>query len=369
MALARVHGVADPSSMEDPEYVAGLRAAVSAALDYGLAGIEGGEEDAGPAPAALLAQARRAARSGVSLATVVRRYIGGHALLGDFIIQAIEDDGFALRAADLRRVWRVQTRLLDRLVDAVAAEYTQEIDGRRRNAEERRTERVKMLLAGELVEPDDLQYELDAWHIGAVAHGPGAQVVIQDLAARLDRRLLLVRPGGGMIWAWLGGQHKVMTKETIRVAPMPWPAGVSLAIGEPERGLAGWRLTHRQARASMPIALRPLPRIVRYADVALLASALQDEVLASSLQRSYLDPLTYERDGGAILRQTLRAYFAAERNVSAAAAALGLSRQTVNSRLRMVEDRISRSIEACAAEMDTALRSGISRHLSDCQTS
>lgn len=356
MALARVHGVADPSSTEDPEYVAGLRVAVSAALDYSLAGIERGEEDVGPAPPALLAQARHAARSGVSLDIVVRRYVGGHALLGDFIIQAIEDDGFALQVADLRRIWRIQTTLLDRLVDAVAAEYAQEVDGRRHNPDERRTERVKMLLAGQLVEPDDLRYGFDAWHIGVVAHGPGAQAVIENLAARLDRRLLLVYPGGGAIWAWLGGERKVLTKEAIHFAPMPWPAGVSLAIGEPERGLAGWRLTHRQARASIPIALGPLPRIVRYADVALLASALQDEVLASSLQRSYLDPLAYERDGGAILRRTLRAYFAAGRNVSAAAAALGVSRQTVNSRLRTVEDRISRSIEACAAEMDTALR-------------
>ena len=51
------------------------------------------------------------------------------------------------------------------------------------------------------------------------------------------------------------------------------PAGVSSAIGEPGKGLDGWRLTHRQAQAAMRIALRRPQRLTRYADVALLAVA------------------------------------------------------------------------------------------------
>lgn len=356
VALARVYGVSDPAAMRDPEYVAGLRAAVSAALDYGLAGIEHGEEGAGPPPALLLAQARHAARSGVSLGTVLRRYIAGHALLGDFITQASEQGGFLLEPADSRRIQRAQAALLDRLVTAVDTAYVQEVEGRLRSTEERRVERVKKLLEGHLLEPDELQYEFDAWHIGAVATGSGAQAVLRDLAAKLDRRLLLARPGGGVVWAWLGGRSRVSTKEAEQHAPLPWPSEVSIAIGEPERGVAGWRLTHRQAKAAIPVASRPRPRLVRYAEVALLAAALHDDVLASSLQRLYLDPLSYELDGGAALRQTLNAYFASGRNASSAAAALGLSRQTVNSRLRVIETRIDRQLIACASEMDTALR-------------
>ena len=217
-------------------------------------------------------------------------------------------------------------------------------------------ERVKRLLAGHLVEPDDLQYEFDAWHIAAIAHGPGAPATIRDLAAKLDRRLLLVSAGGGTVWAWLGGQRRVTGVEAEELAPQPWPLGLSLALGEPERGLAGWRLTHRQARAAFPIASRPSPRMIRYAKVSLLAAAIHDEILANSLQRLYLDPLRGGRDGGITLRQTLRAYFLADRNVSSTAAVLGVSRQTVSSRLRTAEKRISRSLDTCAPEMDTALR-------------
>lgn len=79
--LSRVYGVSDPTGVSNSEYVDGLRAAVSAALDFGLAAIERGERRAPPIPAALLAQARVAARSGVGLDTVLRRYYAGHSLL------------------------------------------------------------------------------------------------------------------------------------------------------------------------------------------------------------------------------------------------------------------------------------------------
>jgi hypothetical protein len=356
MALARVYGVEDPTALNDPEYVVGLRMAVVAALDYGLAGVELGEEHAGPPPAVLLEQARYAARSNVDLDTILRRYVTGYGLLGDFIIQAIEKSGCDPSRIDQRRIWRVHSNLLDSLIASVAAEYKDEIRGRSRSAEERRTAPVKRLLAGHLLEPDVLQYEFDAWHIGAIARGPGAQAMLRDLAAKLDRQLLLASPSGGSVWAWLGGQRRITTKKVEDLAPTPWPPGLSLALGEPERSVAGWRLTHRQARAAMPIALRPTPRLVCYADVTLLAAALHHETLAISLQRLYLDPLAGGSDGGAALRQTLRAYFSVGRNASSAAAVLGVSRQTVSSRLRIIEKRLGRPVNTCAPEMDTALR-------------
>jgi DNA-binding PucR family transcriptional regulator len=96
--------------------------------------------------------------------------------------------------------------------------------------------------------------------------------------------------------------------------------------------------------------------VVRYADVALIASALQDDLLTESLHQQYLAPLEHERDGGEVLRQTLRAYFDADRNISAAAGALGANRNTVSNRLRSVEARIGRPLNACATELESALR-------------
>jgi DNA-binding PucR family transcriptional regulator len=88
----------------------------------------------------------------------------------------------------------------------------------------------------------------------------------------------------------------------------------------------------------------------------LLAAVMRDEILASLLEEQYLYPLSQERDGGVTLRQTLNAYFKAGRQVSAAASAMGVSRQTVNSRLRAAEEKIGQPIDHCAAELATALQ-------------
>jgi DNA-binding PucR family transcriptional regulator len=88
-----------------------------------------------------------------------------------------------------------------------------------------------------------------------------------------------------------------------------------------------------------------------------------------SLRQLYLEPLAGERDGGEVLRETLRAYFEAERNVSSAAAALGVKRHTVTNRLRAAEEKLGRSLNVCAGELDVALHledlgSSIAPHIS-----
>jgi PucR C-terminal helix-turn-helix domain/GGDEF-like domain len=351
--LTRVHAVSDPSEATDPEYVNGLRAAVAAAVAYALAAVELGEERSPPAPPVLLAQARMAARNGVGLDTVLRRYFAGHALVGDYLVEEAERDG--LKGIALQRLLRAQATLFDRLLAAVSEEYAREADSRLGTSEERRAERLERLLAGELLDTSEFAYDFEGFHLGAIASGPGAADALGDLANSLDRRLLLVRYNGDTVWAWLGSRRRTDPVEIERLVASTWPPRISLAIGEPAENLAGWRLTLLQARAAMPIALRSPEALIHYADVALLASALQDDLLSASLHQLYLAPLEGERDGGETARQTLRAYFAAGRNVSSAAAALGVSRQAVNSRLRAIEERLGRSLGGCATELEVAL--------------
>src|SRR4051812_23940055 len=79
LAVSDLNESVDLDSL-DPEYLEGLRAATSAAVDYGFAVLEYGEERAPPPPPVLLAQARLAARYGVGLDTVLRRYSAGFVL-------------------------------------------------------------------------------------------------------------------------------------------------------------------------------------------------------------------------------------------------------------------------------------------------
>jgi PucR C-terminal helix-turn-helix domain/GGDEF-like domain len=305
-------------------------------------------------PQVLLAQARLAARNGVSLDTVLRRYFAGFTLFGDFVMEEAENVGLP-EGSSPQGLLAAEATHFDRLIEAVSEAHTRERQSRFRTPEQRQAERVRRLLAGEPVDADKLGYELDAWHIAAIGIGSDAESVLRDLAESLDRRLLLIQPGGEAVWAWLGGQGCVGTDSLAERARAQWTVTGALSIGEPAQGLEGWRFSHRQAIAALPIAQQRGKSPVRYADVCLLASALQDEVLVDSLRQLYLEPLSAERDGGAIYKETLRAYLAAQLNVSSAAAALGVKRHTVTNRLRAIEELVGRPIDACTAEIEAAL--------------
>jgi len=338
----------------DPEFLEGQREAVGAAVDFGIRAVEVGEERLREVPTVLHAQARLTARSGVSMDTMMRRYFAGYVLLGDFLMR--EADRCSLRGVALQRIMRDTATVFDRLITTMAEEYQRELQGRHASSEARLAARVRALLDGELMDAAEIDYEFDAWHLGAVVAGSGGAEGARELARRLDRRLLLVRADDDTVWAWFGGRRPVQAEALDSALSADWPEPLSIALGESARGLAGWRLTHRQAQAVLPVAKRTGSDRVEYADAALLASVLQDDLLISALQERYLVPLTTERDGGATLRATLRAFFSSDRNVSSAAALLGVSRHTVTNRLRIVEEKIGRSLTSSGAEIEAALR-------------
>ncbi len=351
--LTRTYAIADPTEAADPEYAQGLRAAVSAALEYATDALEKSEERAPSIPMVLLAQARLAARSRVPLETVLRRYFAGYTLLSDFLIEEAEHVGISSGPL-LKRLLRVQATLFDQLTVAVTEEYGRET-ALPESSSERRTHLIKRLLDGELADTSELAYGFDGWHLGMVLTGDGVAEFIRRLADLFDCRFLSARPREGATWAWLGRRSRLNPREVIDAAVKLELAGVALAIGEPAEDIAGWRLTHRQADVALPIAQSGATP-VRYSEVALLASILQDDLLSASLQRLYLTPLESDRDGGELARETLQAYFESSCNLSSAAAVLGVTRQTVARRLRHLEERFERNLDSSALEIEAALR-------------
>jgi hypothetical protein len=351
----RVYAISDPHQVADPAYVEGLKAALAAAVEYRLAVLELGERRAPAVPEVLLAQARLDARDGVALDTVLRRYFAGNSQFGDFLVE--EAERVEVPAAALRRLLREQATLGDRLLAAVSAEHGREAEIRPSTSAERRRELVKSLLAGELVDSSELGYDLDGHHLALMAKGDGAEGLMRDLASRLDRRLLLVQREEEAKWAcWLGGRRELGADEALRVLGETAPKGAFVTVGEPAEGLAGWRFSHLQAKAALAIAERRRQPVLRYADVAVIASILRDDLVATSLRRLYLEPLAQSRDNGKIARETLRAYFEAERNISSTAAALGVDRRTVRNRLRSIEDLLGRPLRGSMADLEIALR-------------
>lgn len=351
----RIYAISDPRQVADPGYLRGLNEAVGAAIEYRLGVLEGGERQAPDVPAVLLAQARLDARDGVPLDTVLRRYFAGNALFGDFLVE--EAERAEVPSAALRPLLAAQATLGDRLIAAVSAEHAREAKNRPRNAAERRRECVKALLAGELVDHSDLGYDLDAHHLALIAKGDGAEELMRGVAANVDRRLLAVqREEEPILACWLGGVRPLAAEEAVATIAAAAPERVFVTVGEPAEGLAGWRFSHHQAKAALPVAERRGLPVLRYADVAVLASITRDDLLSTSLRRLYLEPLERMRDGGKVARETLRAYFDAERNVSSTAAALGVDRRTVRNRLGGIEELLGRPLTGSLADLEIALR-------------
>jgi len=354
--LARIQAISGSSGRQrEPEYAHGLRATVAAAVDYGLRAIELGEDRCPPIPPVLLTQARLAAHADVDLHTVLRRYVAGYTLLGDYMVKELEAHA-ALQGPMMQRLLRAQAVLLERLLVAVSEEYVREKEKRSTSTEARRVERVRRLLAGELVDASDLGYDFHGWHLALIAEGSEAAQALSAAAATLDCNPLLVRREEGTAWAWFGARRALDEPSLASLSSREWPERVTVAIGEPGRGYSGWRRTHEQARAALPVALRWERRCTRYRDVALLASMMRDDLLVSSLRELYLAPVETEGSVGRTARETLRAYFGTGRQVSSAAAALGVDRHTVSNRLRAIEHRLGQSLDRCSWELEAALR-------------
>ena len=358
--LERFYMFADTSREQGPDYTHGLRTAVSAGIAFGLSTVELGERRAPAIPIALFAQARQAARHGVGLDTAVHRCFVAHTLLCDFIMQEAAENEELLGIGDVTVLVRDQVALLNRLIPALTEEYAREAAELLASPAERRAGRIRRLLAGELLDTSDLSYDFDAWHIALLVVGTDAPVLVGDLASRLGLGALCV-PGGQMTaWAWVGARARPDSAEVAGLASAICSPQTFLAIGEPSHGLAGWRLSHRQALAALPIGQRRHTNVIRYVDHALVASLSQDDLLSISLREFYLRPLSDQRDGGQQLRDTLRAYFSARRQVASTAAALQVSRKTVSNRLATAERCLGRSLASCAPELETALRLEIS---------
>lgn len=350
--FARVRTLSETAGVEDPEYVAGLRATISESLDFALAHIEKGEDWTGPIPSTAAEQARRSARAGVRLDTVLRRYAAGDRLLGDFIMD--EADCFSSQA--LRKILQVHGPQVDRLMAAVATEYMDEVARMKRSPTQRLAERVQRLITGESpVDVGSIEYAFDAWHLGMIVKGSEAEAGIRALASGLDSQILVVPRGSGIVWAWLGARRPLAVPDIERLLSTGIAGDSHLAVGEPRSGLEGWRLTHREAQAAQEVMLRKPQRLTRARDVILLAAVLRDEALAKSLFETYLAPLEGHGDSGAVLRETLRAYFSAGLNAATAAAALAVDRHTVQRRLRKVEEALGRLLPDCHAELVVAL--------------
>lgn len=352
--LARMQNPGIPE-MEVPEFDAeglvGMRASAEDSLSALIESFEQGEDWEPALPPALAAQIRYTARRGVPLEVILRSASVFGAIFIDALIRGLDDR--YMRAAIQYMAWW-QSRNQDKVMAAFAAEYTNEAERLSRSPTHELREQVKGLLEGQPWSGGALDYQLDACHIGMVVAGKKVDLIFRRLAESLGCDLLVVPDAEDTYWLWLGAQRRMEFSDVERSASASTDSLV-VGSGEPRDGVVGWRLSHVEAEAAMPVALLEGPGLLRHSNVALLAGALRHEAIGKSLIDRYLAPIGAHRDSEE-LRRTLRVYFELNCNAVSTASSLGVNRHTVQRRLKRVEEAIGEPAAARQAEFGVALR-------------
>ncbi len=341
----------------DLEYHEDSLAAVEALLQMSLAASGSELSQLAPAPHVVLVQTRRAVGLGVGLGTLLRRCAALHDRFMELVEEQAEHACCPDRGAVLGHLRRRHAALIASLALQVEEEYRRESENLARSPDRDRFQVVQRLLAGESDALAGLSYDLDTWHLGMIAIGPACTRLLRAAEAATGRPLLLVKCDEKTVWAWLGARNKPPAGTLAALASVAVDHEASLAVGEPARMLEGFRLTHWQAQEALQFTRVAGQAFTRYADVALVTPWLRKPTAARALVECYLWPLLNEQHRrGAVLRETLRAYFAEGRNATAAAGALCISRRTMCKRMERIEEALGARLHTHQPELELALR-------------
>jgi DNA-binding PucR family transcriptional regulator len=353
LLLSIPEGLLDPLGGQDAEYAASQREAIAAALDCALSALvrDPGRESSAPAP--VVAQAQRSARHAVSLETVICLYAAGRELLGDIMAAEAENHS----AEEARRAQTILGALLQRLIPVIARAHRSETERLRRSPQQRRANLVRKLVKGDPVDATRIGYNFAGWHIGLIATGTSANTAASHLAKGLGRKqVLAIEHDDTAAWGWLSGTQPLYASEIEKYVLASGLADVVLAVGEPGHGLAGWRMTHRQAQEAHRVALLSYQPVTTYSDVGLLAPWALDRAAAIAFVRTHLGPLDEMKGGGADEREALREIFKASHQIAPAASALKVDRGTLRMRLSRIERQLGFPLASKQTEIEVALR-------------
>jgi DNA-binding PucR family transcriptional regulator len=218
-----------------------------------------------------------------------------------------------------------------------------------------RVETVNLVLEGAPITEERastrLGYELAREHIALVLWSPDAPVAdqgsLEQMADHLAREAGAQRPftmpaGTAVLWAWIGTQD-APSLDALRLAAEAGPPGVSVAVGTPARGIAGFRRSHEEAIASQRLAVGggSDQRLVAYEEVEIVVLAAADETRADQFVASTLGEFAEAKEE---LRETLRVYLRERGSATRTARLLYTHRNTILNRVARAEALLPRPL-------------------------
>jgi DNA-binding PucR family transcriptional regulator len=300
--------------------------------------------------------ADEAAMRQVPLAAVLRGYRLGVEHWLRWCAPAIaRHSDVASQAEELQLAVTAAVRYSDRLSDIMIVEYERELQRRATSGAARRAALVGALLTGDVVDLDDtshqLHYPLRGRHMGLSLHiraGSSNQVEALEAEARSFAAgvgatgLLTMATGLTTMDAWV-----TVAEEGAR-PKSPNLENVTIGVGTPATGLAGFIQSHREAQGALEVLQMAssgrLDPITYYDEVRLLSLMAKDIPGARAFVISTLGNLAGTDDRTRELRETLLAFFQANKSYTAVAAFSHLHKNTVVQRVTRASELAGRDM-------------------------
>ena len=242
------------------------------------------------APASAVEYARRLAQRGTPLTALLRAYRLGHTCFSDWLLRELAEhtDDPETITATVQSTARLVAGYIDQVSEEMVTAYTKERENWLRNCSAARAGRIRDLLSGQRIDVSateaTLGYRLRQHHLGVVCWTSNEAIAVDNIT-RLERAIshIAAQTAAGAdpvflprdessAWAWL----PLGIRDRFDPAACDADAGIHVAFGDVVKGIAGFRLTHRQALAAQAVALAggSPPRVVTYAEVAPVAMML-----------------------------------------------------------------------------------------------
>ncbi|MDZ7911924.1 MAG: helix-turn-helix domain-containing protein [Rhodococcus sp. (in: high G+C Gram-positive bacteria)] len=318
--------------------------------------------------------ARTIARRGLHLRVLMQIYRVGQKTLLMFAAETASE-----RISDPTLEPKVLIRLLERAnhwlnvsLEILTDTYSEERERGLSGAFARHAETVQAIIRGEIVDTlaasNQLNYQLIRHNIALVLRFENASSdhsedvvgvldsVARAVAATIGVRQLLTLPSGSHgLWAWLSVD--VVPDLTAMDIGADIPAGVSVTIGNPGKGIRGFRQSHTEAVSAQSISdcRASATRLTFYADVEIVHLLDGHPEAAKALVSRELRGLDGTDAAAAQLRRTLRTYLSVNCSPDAAARAIGVHKNTVRYRIQRAEEMVGHPIGPNQLKLELAL--------------
>ncbi|HEY3605348.1 MAG TPA: helix-turn-helix domain-containing protein [Sporichthyaceae bacterium] len=324
---------------------------------------------------------RRLAQRAIPLSALLRAFRLGHAAFVEMLLAEIAADP-ETSTADAAAAGVVAMRASTGYVDTVSEQLVLAYERER----ESWTQHHSMLRAGmikSLLDGDDLDlaateaalgYRLGQTHLGLLlwfdreVGAPGEGLLTLEklatrIAAALDGLHLSVPADADSVQVWVGLPGPECEDTVARsvnamldATPDPRPRA---AIGRPAAGIAGFRSSHRQARAARQVAVaagRRCGPVTDYAEVGAIALLCTDLAATRTWVLDTLGGLATDDDTTERLRETVRVFLHLGSSHTAAAERLNLHKNSVVYRISRAEAARGRPLRSDRADVELALR-------------